>query len=198
MKALYVAAVAALLGFGVACTADPKAEPKEEKNMGPLDYKLTDIDGKEYDLSKLKGKVVLIVNVASKCGYTPQYTGMQELYEKYQKDGFVLIGVPANEFGRQEPGTDAEIKEFCSANYKVSFPMMSKVVVKGDKIVPLYKTLIEATPNKDGKVEQVAWNFEKFLIGRDGKVVGRYKSAVKPMSDELTKAIETELKKSEK
>src|SRR5262249_45356312 len=141
MKALYVAAFAAMLGFGLACYA-------EDKKVGPLDHKLTDIDGKEYDLAKLKGKVVLIVNVASKCGYTPQYEGMQELYTKYNKDGFVLIGVPANEFGKQEPGTDAEIKEFCTSSYKVTFPMMSKVVVKGDKIVPLYKTLIEATPNK--------------------------------------------------
>jgi glutathione peroxidase len=189
MKFLYVAVLAALFGFSIACQAE------EKKVSSPLQYKLTDIDGKEYDLSKLKGKVVLFVNVASKCGYTPQYTGMQELYDKYNKDGFVLIGVPANEFGKQEPGTDAEIKEFCASKYKVTFPMMSKVVVKGEKITPLYKTLIEATPNKAGKVEDVSWNFEKFLVGRDGKVVGRYKSAVKPMSDELTKAIETELKK---
>src|SRR5918911_4056502 len=110
MKALYVAAFAALFGFGVACNAEDKPAG-DKKVTSPLDYKLTDIDGKEYDLSKLKGKVVLIVNVASKCGYTPQYTGMQELYEKYQKEGFVLVGVPANEFGKQEPGTDAEIKE---------------------------------------------------------------------------------------
>jgi glutathione peroxidase len=192
MKALYVLAVATLFGFGLACNAEDK------KVSSPLEYKLTDIDGKEYDLSKLKGKVVLFVNVASKCGYTPQYTGMQELYDKYKKEGFVLIGVPANEFGKQEPGTDAEIKEFCSANYKVSFPMMSKVVVKGDKIVPLYKTLIEATPDKNGKVFDVRWNFEKFLIGRDGKVVARYESAVKPLDAKLTTAIETELKKSEK
>jgi glutathione peroxidase len=188
MKALCLAAAAALFGFGIACQA-------EDKKMTPLEYKLKDVDGKEYDLSKLKGKVVLIVNVASECGYTPQYKGLQELYEKYEKDGLVVIGVPSNEFGKQEPGTDEEIKKFCSTNYKVTFPIMSKVVVKGDKQIPLYKTLTEATPDKDGKVQQIGWNFEKFLIGRDGKIAGRFKSAVEPNSDALTKAIKTELDK---
>src|SRR5262249_19715990 len=139
MKALYVAAAAALLGFVAVSQA-------EDKKVSPLSYTMKDIDGKDYDLSKLKGKVVLFVNVASKCGYTKQYTGMQELYEKYEKDGFVLVGVPSNDFGMQEKGTDAEIKEFCSSKYKVTFPMLSKVVVKGDKQVELYKTLVEATP----------------------------------------------------
>lgn len=188
MKALYVAAFAAAVGFAATCQA-------EDKKVTPLSYTMKDIDGKDYDLSKLKGKVVLFVNVASKCGFTKQYTGMQELYEKYEKDGFVLVGVPSNDFGMQEKGTDAEIKEFCSSKYKVTFPMLSKVVVKGDAQVPLYKTLVEATPTKDGKVEQVGWNFEKFLVGRDGKVAGRFKSAVEPMSDELTKAIKKELDK---
>jgi glutathione peroxidase len=188
MKALYLAAAAALFGFGAACQA-------EDKKVSPLSYTMKDIDGKDYDLSKLKGKVVLFVNVASYCGYTKQYTGLQELYEKYEKDGFVIVGVPANEFGKQEPGTNAEIKEFCSTKYKVTFPMLSKVVVKGDKQVELYKTLVEATPNKDGKIEQVGWNFEKFLVGRDGKVVTRFKSAVEPNSAELTKAIKAELDK---
>lgn len=188
MKALYVAAIAAVIGFAATCQA-------EEKKVTPLTGTMKDIDGKDFDLSKLKGKVVLFVNVASKCGYTKQYTGMQELYDKYQKDGFVLVGVPANDFGMQEQGTDAEIKEFCSTKYKVTFPMMSKVVVKGDKQVALYKTLTEATPNKDGKVEQVAWNFEKFLVSREGKVVGRYKSAVEPNNADLLKAIKAELDK---
>ena len=188
MKALYSAAVAALLGFGVACHA-------EDKKVSPLDYKLKDIDGKEFDLSKLKGKVVLIVNVASECGYTPQYKGLQELYEKYEKDGLVVLGVPSNEFGKQEPGTEKEIKEFCSSKYKVTFPMMSKVVVKGDKQIDLYKTLVAATPDKDGKEQQVGWNFEKFLIGRDGKLVTRFKSAIAPEAAEFTKAVKTELDK---
>jgi glutathione peroxidase len=191
MRALYLAAAAALFGFGVACHA-------EDKKVGPLDYKLKDIDGKEYDLSKLKGKVVLIVNVASECGYTVQYKGLQEVYEKYEKDGLVILGVPSNEFGMQEPGTDAEIKKFCSSKYSVTFPMMSKVVITGEKQIPLYKTLLEATPDKDGKVVQVGWNFEKFLIGRDGKVAGRYKSAIEPNAEALTKAIKAELDKSAK
>ena len=188
MKALYAALVAAVFGFGAACQA-------EDKKVSPLSYTMKDIDGKDYDLSKLQGKVVLFVNVASKCGYTKQYTGMQELYEKYEKDGFVLVGVPSNDFGMQEPGSDEEIKKFCTANYKVTFPMLSKVVVKGDGQVELYKTLVEATPTKDGKVEQVGWNFEKFLVGRDGKVVARFKSGVEPNADVLVKAIKTELDK---
>ena len=124
---------------------------EDKKVASPLSYTLKDIDGKDFDLSKLKGKVVLIVNVASECGYTPQYEGLQELYEKYEKDGLVVVGVPANEFGKQEPGTDEEIKKFCTTKYKVTFPMMSKVVVKGEDKIPLYKTLIAATPNKKGK-----------------------------------------------
>jgi glutathione peroxidase len=188
MKALYVAAVAAVLGFVATCQA-------EDKKVSPLSYKMKDIDGKDYDLSKLKGKVVLFVNVASQCGYTKQYAGLEELYEKYAKDGFVIVGVPANEFGKQEPGTDEEIKKFCSTKYKVTFPMLSKVVVKGEGQVPLYKTLVEATPTKDGKVEQIGWNFEKFLVGRDGKVVGRFKSAVEPNNADLVKAIKAELDK---
>jgi glutathione peroxidase len=168
----------------------------EDKTVtSPLAYKLKDIDGKDYDLSKLKGKVVLFVNVASECGYTPQYEGLQDLYTKYEKDGLVVIGIPSNEFGKQEPGTNDDIKKFCTTKYKVTFPMMSKVVVKGKGQVPLYKTLVEATPNEKGQVQQVGWNFEKFLVGRDGKVVGRFKSAVAPDADDLVKAIKTELDK---
>ncbi len=192
MKVLYVAAVAALAVFTATCFAEDK------KVTSPLEYKMKDIDGKDVDLSKYKGKVVLFVNVASECGLTKQYTGLQDLYEKYEKEGFVLIGVPANEFGGQEPGTDAEIKKFCNTKYKVTFPMLSKVVVKGKEQVPLYKTLVEATPDKDGKVKQVGWNFEKFLIGRDGKVAARFAPNVEPSAAELTKAIKAELEKKAK
>ncbi|MBP3954208.1 glutathione peroxidase [Gemmata sp. G18] len=188
MKVLFVAAVAALASL----TAVGHAEDK--KVTGPLQYKMKDIDGKDLELSKYKGKVVLFVNVASECGLTKQYAGLQELYKKYEKDGFVLVGVPANEFGKQEPGSDEEIKKFCSTEYKVTFPMLSKVVVKGDGQVPLYKTLVEATPN-NGKVEQVSWNFEKFLVGRDGKVIARFKPTVEPNAPELAKAIKAELEK---
>ncbi len=190
MKALPMIAAIAMFGsVAVSCRAEDKTV------NSPLEHKLTDIDGNEFDLTKLKGKVVLIVNVASECGYTPQYKGLQELYEKYEKDGFVVIGIPSNEFGRQEPGTDKEIKEFCSTKYKVTFPMMSKSVIKGNQQIPLYKSLLEATRNDKGEIQQVGWNFEKFLIGRDGRVVGRFKSGVEPTSDVLIKAIKAELDK---
>jgi glutathione peroxidase len=166
----------------------------EEKKVSPLSVKMKSIDGKDLDLSKYKGKVVLIVNVASKCGYTKQYEGLQALYADNEAKGFVILGVPANDFGKQEPGTEEEIQKFCSSKYKVTFPMTSKVVVKGGEKTELYKILTEATPNK-GKVEEVGWNFEKFLIGRDGTVVGRYKSAVAPDNEDLLKAIKTELDK---
>jgi glutathione peroxidase len=169
---------------------------EDRKMPGPLDFKLTDIDGKEFDLARLKGKVVLIVNVASECGYTPQYKGLQELYSKYEKDGLVIVGIPSNDFGRQEPGSNEEIKKFCTTRYKVTFPMMAKAVVRGEGQLPLYKVLIEATPDDSGRIQQVAWNFEKFLIGRDGQVVGRFKSAVAPESEELLRAIRRELEKS--
>ena len=186
----------AMLALTIGLTLSLPAIFAEDQRMpGPLDFKLTDIDGKEFDLSKLKGQVVLIVNVASECGYTPQYAGLQELYQKYQKDGLVVIGIPSNDFGRQEPGSNEEIKKFCTSRYKVTFPMMAKAVVRGEGQLPLYKVLIEATANDKGQVQQVAWNFEKFLIGRDGKVVGRFKSAVAPDAPELVQAIRRELEK---
>ncbi|MEZ6143156.1 MAG: glutathione peroxidase [Zavarzinella sp.] len=159
---------------------------------GPLTGKMKAIDGKEVDLAQFKGKVVLLVNVASRCGYTKQYKDLQALYEKYGKDGLVVIGVPANEFGKQEPGTDAEIAEFCSTKYSVTFPMMSKVVVKGEGICPLYDYLTSKTTNPSF-AGPIGWNFEKFLIGRDGAVKGRYKSNIAPMDEQLTTAIQKEL-----
>jgi len=164
------------------------------ESSSPLDYKLKSIDGKPVDLSQYKGKVVLIVNVASQCGNTPQYKGLEELYKKYKDQGLTVLGVPANEFGKQEPGSNAEIKEFCTKKYDVSFPMLEKVVVKGDGITPLYEHL--TSPVKDPKFAgDVSWNFEKFLIGRDGQVVNRFKPKVQPTSDEVVNSIETELKK---
>lgn len=190
MKGIHWAAAAVALA---GCAVGGIGEDKQVSS--PLAVKMKGLDGKELDLAKFKGKVVLIVNVASKCGYTPQYEGLQALYAKHEKDGLVIVGVPANDFGKQEPGTEAEIAEFCQTNYKVTFPMTSKVVVKGPDKTELYKILTAATPDKDGKVVEVAWNFEKFLISREGKVVGRFKSAVAPDSPELTKAIKTELDK---
>ena len=140
-----------------------------------------------------KGQVVLVVNVASKCGYTPQYKELQELYKTYMDDGLVLLGFPANNYGGQEPGTDKEIKEFCSVNFKVSFPMFSKISVKGDDIHPLFKYLT-TLDNKDLQGD-IKWNFEKFLIGRDGKLLQRFPSKVTPMSDEMQNAVKKALEK---
>jgi glutathione peroxidase len=183
------------LAAAFALTASAAAADKGEKPVtGPLEFTMKGIDGKEVDLAKYKGKVVLFVNVASKCGATPQYEGLQKLYDKYQKDGLVIIGVPANQFGKQEPGTNEQIAKFCESTYKVSFPMMAKVVVRGDGISPLYDYLTskETDPQFGGPI---AWNFEKFLISRDGKIVGRFKTPVKPEDEEFVKAIQTELEK---
>jgi glutathione peroxidase len=169
-------------------------EGKEKKVAPVLDFKMKGLDGKEVDLSKYQGQVVLFVNVASQCGYTPQYKGLQALHDRYARGGLVIIGVPANEFGAQEPGTDEEIAKFCSANYGVKFPMLSKVVVKGKGICPLYEYLTSKTTNpKSGG--PIKWNFTKFLIGRDGQIVSRFEPGVKPESAEMTKAIEAELAK---
>jgi len=154
----------------------------------PLDFSLKSIDGKDVALSQYKGKVVLLVNVASKCGNTPQYKGLQHLYEEFGKDGFVVIGVPANEFGKQEPGTNEQIKEFCETKYKVTFPMMGKVAVKGTDIDPLYQYLTSKELN--GKLGgPISWNFEKFLIGRDGNVVARFAPGTSPESAPVRDAI---------
>jgi len=161
------------------------------ESASPLTGEMKRLDGSACDLSQYKGKVVLVVNVASRCGYTSQYAGLQKLYEAHKDKGLVVLGFPANEFGAQEPGSDAEIAQFCSSKYGVTFPMFSKIVVKGSGIAPLYKTLTE-TANPAGDVK---WNFEKFLIGRDGTIKGRYKSGVGPDDAALTSAIEAELAK---
>ncbi len=151
------------------------------------EFTLKTIDGQPAPLKQFQGKVVLVVNVASRCGYTPQYEGLEKLYRKYKDRGFVVIGVPANNFGGQEPGTDAEIKEFCTRNYGVTFPMMSKVSVKGADMTPLYQYLTSAAGG------DVKWNFTKFLVGKDGKVIARFEPGVKPESAELAAAIEKAL-----
>jgi glutathione peroxidase len=159
---------------------------------GPLDFKMKNIDGKDVDLSQYKGDVLLIVNVASQCGLTPQYEQLEAVYKKYKDQGFKVLGFPANEFGKQEPGTDAEIKEFCTTNFAVDFPMFSKIVVKGKGIHPLYSFLTseETNPGMSGDIK---WNFEKFLVDRNGKVVGRFAPTVKPDDPKITESIETEL-----
>jgi glutathione peroxidase len=167
----------------------------EEKNVpAVLNFKMTKLDGTPVNLADYKGKVVLFVNVASQCGLTKQYKPLEQLHEKYGKDGLAIIGVPANEFGAQEPGTNTEIAEFCKKNYGVKFDMLSKVVVKGDDICPLYKFLTskETDPKFAG---EITWNFEKFLVSRDGEIVNRFKPKVDPMADEVQDAIKAELAK---
>jgi glutathione peroxidase len=146
-------------------------------------------DGKPFPLKQFEGKVVLVVNVASKCGYTKQYKGLQALYEKYRGKGLVVVGFPSNDFGQQEPGTDAEIKKFCELNYKVSFPLMKKAEVTGEKKQPVYRWLTEETKFPG----EVSWNFEKFVVNKKGDVVARFKSGIDPESAELTEAIEKAL-----
>ncbi len=158
-----------------------------------LDYKVKDIDGKEVDLSKYKGKVTLIVNVASKCGLTPQYEQLEGLHEKYSGQGLSIVGFPANNFLGQEPGTDEEIKAFCTGKYNVKFDIMSKISVKGDDIHPLYKELTSKDENADFSGD-IQWNFEKFLVNKKGEVVARFSPKTKPDAPEVVSAIEKELK----
>jgi glutathione peroxidase len=186
--------VIAVLAF-VAAPALADDKEKGDKKVAPaLNFKMKDIDGKDVELSKLQGKVVMFVNVASKCGLTPQYEALQQLHDKYAKDGLVIVGVPANEFGKQEPGTDAEIKAFCADNYSVKFTMLSKVVVKGKDICPLYDFLTskETNPKFAGPIK---WNFEKFIVGRNGEVIARFEPPVKPQDTKVVETIEAELKK---
>lgn len=157
------------------------------------DFEMKDIDGKTVPLKSYKGKVVLVVNVASKCGLTPQYKGLQAIYSKYKDKGFVILGFPANNFKQQEPGSNAEIKTFCSANYGVEFPMFAKISVKGEDIHPLYKYLTEKETNPEYAGE-IRWNFDKFLVGKDGSILKRFHPKVKPEGDEITAAIESALK----
>jgi glutathione peroxidase len=155
------------------------------------DFTLPSIDGQDAPLSQFKGKVLLLVNVASQCGYTPQYAGLESLYEKYKDQGLVVIGFPANNFGAQEPGTNTEIKAFCTRKYKVSFPMYGKVSVKGEDKTPLYRYLTEeANSTTNG---EIGWNFTKFLIDRSGNVVARFESKVTPDDAGLVQSVEKAL-----
>ena len=151
---------------------------------------LKDIDGKSTSLKAYEGKVLLIVNVASKCGYTPQYAGLETLYEKYKEKGFCVLGFPCNQFGAQEPGTNEQIKQFCSTKYQVTFPLFDKIEVNGPSRHPLYLALAGKDSPFPGDIK---WNFSKFLIGRDGKILKRFESGTKPNSAELTQAIESAL-----
>jgi glutathione peroxidase len=154
------------------------------------DIPLKDINGKDTSLAAYKGKVLLIVNVASKCGYTPQYKSLEATFRKFKEQGLVVLGFPCNQFGGQEPGTNEEIKSFCSANYDVTFPLFDKLDVKGPKQHPLYAALAGKDSQFPGDVK---WNFGKFLVGRDGKLIKRWDSKATPDGEEITKAIEAAL-----
>ncbi len=184
-----------VLGVCTSCEdKTPETIESSAASSSPIyQFELNDIDGVPVKLGAYSGKVLLLVNVASKCGYTPQYAGLQQLYEKYQADGLVVLGFPANNFGSQEPGTEEQIKDFCTTNYHVTFPMFAKISVRGDDIHPLYKFLTEAVLTGGGSAGPVTWNFNKFLIGRDGNVIGRYDSKVEPLGPELTGEIENAL-----
>jgi glutathione peroxidase len=158
-----------------------------------LDFTMSQLDGKSVPLAAFKGKVMLVVNVASQCGYTYQYEGLEKLYEKYKAQGFVIAGFPANNFGGQEPGTNEEIGAFCKSKYGVTFPMFSKISVKGADKAPLYQFLTgkDANPKTAGEIQ---WNFTKFLVDRNGKVIQRFEPPVEPLSSELEAAVEAALK----
>lgn len=167
-----------------------KAVQENNMNENIKGIMVKDIDMNDVNLSDYTGKVLLVVNVASQCGYTPQYAGLQEIYEKYKGRGFEILAFPCNQFGGQEPGTNEEIKEFCSANYEVTFKLFNKIEVNGPNRSPLYERLTNCPAIDTGDVK---WNFEKFLISRDGKIIARFRSKVEPMSEEIISAIEEQL-----
>lgn len=178
--------------LAISLTAFAQAAEKEVPPV--LNYEMPSLAGKPVSLKDYQGKVILIVNTASKCGATPQYKPLQKLYEKYQDKGLVVLGFPCNQFGGQEPGSASEIQEFCTANYGVTFPIFSKINVNGPDAAPLYQHLTseETNPKFAGKIK---WNFEKFLISRDGEIVGRFATSIDPGDAAVVQAIEAQLAK---
>jgi glutathione peroxidase len=191
LKQVITAAFAVILTAAAGNAQENDASGKTSQKQAEtekVDYRkvpLLTITGDTTSLADFDGKAILIVNTASKCGYTPQYEGLQELYEKYKDSGLVVIGFPANNFKNQEPGTNEEIQTFCSTEYGVTFPMMSKISVKGDDKHPLYVYLTEQSPYPG----EITWNFNKFLLDRNGKVIARFDSKVTPMSDQVQLAV---------
>ena len=184
-----------LISFLITGCEQKPSNKKSEANMQINLYSFTmnDIDGKAVSLSQYQGKVLLVVNVASKCGFTKQYAGLQQLYEKYKDKGFVVLGFPANNFLSQEPGTDSEIKTFCTTKFNVTFPMFSKISVKGKDIHPLYQYL--TSPEENGEFgKPIKWNFNKFLIGKDGETIARFPSKVAPLDAAILDALKGALK----
>ena len=187
---------AVVIGLMLLCfAAAPTTQPSEDSPVPPvLNFTMKSLTGQDVNLDAYSGKVILIVNTASKCGNTPQYAPLEALYKKYADKGFVILGFPSNDFKHQEPGTDDQIAAFCKKNYGVSFPMFSKVEVLGDNQCPLYKFL--TSPDTDPKFPgKITWTFEKFLVSRDGQIVARFKPKTKPDTDEVVSAIEAELAK---
>ena len=187
---LLLIAVVAIPG----CSASNANEQEALKVSKPLSFTMKSLNGEDVDLSKYEGKVVIIVNVASKCGLTPQYEQLQALHDKYAEEGLAILGFPCNQFLWQEPGSADQIQQFCRVNYGVTFDMFAKVKVKGKEACDLYKTLtaLETEPVGPGKV---SWNFEKFIIGRNGEVVARFSPRTKPDDPAVLKVIEAELAK---
>ena len=184
-----------LLVLAVLAGCENAGDPEEDSDAVPKDkgsiynFVMNDIDGNQVSLSNYRGKVLMIVNVASKCGYTPQYKQLQSIYQKYRDSGFVVLGFPANNFGNQEPGSNDEIKNFSTTEYHVAFPMFSKISVTGEDIHPLYKFLTEKQTNPDFAGE-ITWNFNKFLVRRDGEISARFATNVEPDNPDVLEAIE--------
>ncbi len=190
LSVILTVAVVAVATKDEGASANSQSVSKTEKTMSGktmFDFKVKDINNKEVDLSQYKGKVVLVVNVASKCGYTRQYTGLEKIYNKYKDRDFVILGFPCNDFGGQEPGTNEEIKEFCSTKFSVTFPMMDKVAVLGEGKAPLFAWLTNNEVTGSGDIK---WNFEKFLINKEGQIVQRFISKDEPEGEKITAAIE--------
>lgn len=187
---LTLMALAATAALTLAALVPSDAAPPKSS---ALQYTVKDIDGKEVPLSRYAGKVVMIVNTASLCGNTPQYGSLEKLYEKYKAQGLCVLAFPANNFGAQEPGANGQIKEFCTGKYKTTFDLFSKISVKGDDKAPLYQFLTDKKTNPafGGEVE---WNFAKFLVGRDGKILGRFPAGHDPLSPDVVSAVEAALK----
>lgn len=182
MKIVLFAMFAAFVFSGIL----PAQEKKNTMEAPIYSFTMKTLDGKDKSLADYKGKVVMVVNTASFCGYTPQYKDLETIFRQYKEKGFVVVGFPANNFGKQEPGKDDDIAAFCERNYGVTFPMFSKISVKGDDIHPLYKYLTTETSFK----EEISWNFTKFLVDKNGNVVAKYASKVKPTDKEITNKID--------
>jgi glutathione peroxidase len=181
-----IAGCIAIYLLGLSSVQAREEQRMAAKNPALYDFTLNDIDGKPVTLSRYKGQVLLVVNTASFCGNTPQYSDLQAMYEQYHDKGFEILAFPANNFGQQEPGTNAEIKNFCFTKYSLTFPLFSKISVKGEDKHPLYRYLTEQSPFP-GEVE---WNFQKYLVDRSGNVVGRFHHRTKPLSPEVVKEVE--------